>query len=94
MSRNFRQVTFNRSEFSFDILVLNIRYVYFRSQSSNLFYLFDNKLDFVLAYYFVKSEITKYNIDKFLSNLLMKLITKKLLYYNINKWIEKLSNIS
>lgn len=55
-----------------------------KSQSSNLFYPFNDKLDFVLAHYFAESEITKFNNDKFLSNLLMKPITENLSYCNIN----------
>ena len=35
----------------------------------------------------------KYNDDKFLSNLLIKTIIKKFLYFNIDEWIKKLSTI-
>ena len=47
----------------------------------------------MLAHYFADSEITKRNDDKFLTNLLMKPITKNLSYCNANNWMEKLSAI-
>ena len=76
---------FSKSEFPFGTSVLNTRYEHFRSQNNNLFYPFNNQRDYALADYFAKSETTKRNIDKFLSNLLMKPITKKLSYCNANK---------
>ena len=63
------------------------------SRSSNLFYLFNAQLDYVLVYYFIELETAKRNIDKFLSNSFMNPITKKLSYRNVNEWIEKLSTI-
>lgn len=68
-----------------NILVLDTLYKYLRSQNNKLFYLFNDQLDYILAYYFTKSETTKRNIDRFFINLLMKLITKKLLYRNRDK---------
>ena len=82
---NFKGVTFNKSEFSIGTLVLNIRYEHSESQNSNLFYPFNDQLDYALADYFAESETTKCNIDKFLSNLLMKPITKKLSYCNVDE---------
>ncbi len=64
------------------------------SQSNNPFHLFNDQLDYVLAHYFAESETIKHNVDKFLSNPLMKSIIKKLSYCNIDKWIEKLFTIS
>ncbi len=93
LSRNFREVTFSESEFSIGTPVSDTRYVHPGSQNSNLFYPFNYQLDYILAHYFSESETTKHNVDKFLSNLLMKLITKKLLYCNIDESMEKLSAI-
>lgn len=76
---------FNKPEFLASILVLDTRYKYLENQNNNLFYLFNLQLDYALAYYFAKSEIIKCNINKFLSNLLIMLISKNLLYHNINK---------
>lgn len=86
-------MTLNKSKFLANILVLDIQYKHLRSPNNNLFYFFNVQLDDVLIYYFAKSEINKCNINSFFTNLLMKLIIKKLLYYNAYKWIEKLSAI-
>lgn len=76
LSQNFRHVIFSKSKFLVSILVLNTRYEYFRREISNLIYLFNNQFDFVLAENFTECEIFKHNIDKFLSNLLIKFILK------------------
>lgn len=76
---------FSESEFLAGIPVLDTRYKYPRIQNNNLFFLFNDHLDYVLAYYFADSEITKCNIDKFFTNLLKKPIIKKLSYYNIDE---------
>lgn len=89
----FREVTFSKSEFPVGIPVLKTRYRYFGNQKENLYYLFKDKVDYALAYYFEKSETMKRNSDKFFSNLLMKPITKKLSYQNIDEEMEKLSSI-
>lgn len=78
-------MTFIESKFLASILVLDTRYKYFRSQNNNSFYLFNNQVVYTLVHYFANSETTKNNIDKFLTNFLIKLITKHLLYYNGNK---------
>ncbi len=93
MSRNFKEVTFGKSKFLVGTPVLDIRYEDPRSQNNNPFYPFNDQLDYTLANYFAKSETTKHNVDKFLSNPLMKLITKKFSYRNADKWMEKLSAI-
>lgn len=72
---------------------MNTRYKNLKSQNGNLFYFFNNQLDYALDYYFADSETIKRNVDKFFTNLLMKLIIKNLLYQNVNEWIEKLSAI-
>ena len=86
-------MTFSKSKFLIGIPVSDTQYKHFKSQNNNLFYLFNNQLDYVLAYYFAELETTKCNINRFLTNLLMKLITKKLLYCNADVSMEKLSNI-
>ncbi len=85
MSWNFRKVTFSESDFPVDTSVLDTRYERLGSQNNNWFYLFNDQLDYALANNFAKSKTTKYNIDKFLSNLLIKPIIKKLSYWNANE---------
>ncbi len=92
-SRNFRKVTFSESEFPVGTPVSDTRYVHPGSRSNNPFHSFNDQLDYALAHYFAESETTKRNVDKFLSNPLMKLITKKLSYRNADEWMEKLSAI-
>lgn len=93
MSSNFREVIFSKSEFQTSILVLNTRYIYLKSENNNLVDPFNDKLDYILAYWFAELETIKCNIDKFLTNLLVKPIIKMLLYCNIDKWIKTLSTI-
>lgn len=76
---------FSKYEFLIITPVLDIRYEHPKSLNNNLFYWFNNQLDYVLVDYFVELETTRDNINKFLSNLLIKFITKKLSYYNANK---------
>ena len=87
-------MTFSESEFLAGTPVLDTKYKHPRSQNNNPFYSFNGQLDYALAYYFANLEITKRNVDKFLTNLLMKPITKNLSYCNADEWIEKLSAIS
>lgn len=56
--------------------ISDIKYKYLGYQYDIIIYLFDNEVDYALIYYFVESKITKDNIDKFLSNPLMKSIMK------------------
>ena len=88
-SSSLRDVRFGEQEFPAGTLVSNIKYDHLGLQNDNLFYLFYNQLDYVLAHYFTESETTKGNVDKFLFNLLMVLLTGKLSYQNTNKWLEK-----
>ncbi len=85
LSQNFREVTFSKSEFPIGTPVSDTRYVHHGSQSNNPFHLFNDQLDYALAHYFAELETIKCNIDKFLSNSLMKPITKKLLYCNADE---------
>ncbi len=75
------------------IPVLDIKYHHPGSQDDNPFHPFNDQLDYALVTYFAEFEATKDNVDRFLSNLLMSLLTEKLSYRNIDKWIEKLSDI-
>lgn len=81
---------FNNSKFIAGISILDTRYKYFKSKNNNLIYSFNSQIDYILVYYFINFEIPKCNINKFLINFLIKLITKNLLYQNANKLIEKL----
>ena len=67
LSLSLREVRFNEQKFSTIILVSDIKYDYPESQNNNPFYLFNDQLDYALAYYFAEPETTKSNIDKFLS---------------------------
>ena len=80
LSSSLKEVRFNIEEFATGILVSNIKYNEFGFQNNNLFYLFHNQLNYGLAKYFAKSEIAKNILDKFLSELLMALLTEKLFY--------------
>ena len=91
---SLREVRFSEQELPTGTPVSNIKYDHLESKDNNLFYLFHNQLDYTLAYYFAKSENTKGNVNKFLSNQLMVPLTKKLSYQNTDKWMEKLLKIS
>lgn len=69
----------NKSEFLVGILIFDIKYKYLKIPNKNLFNLFNNQVNYVLTHYFVELRTTKYNIDKFFFNPLMKFIIKKLL---------------
>lgn len=85
---------FSKSEFLVGRPLSNTRYEHPGSQNDNPFYLSNDQLDYALAHYFTESETTKGNVDKFLLNYLMKPITKKLSYWNVNERMEKLCIIS
>ena len=89
-----REKWFSSHEFSSDISIIDKKYKYLRSKYKNSFYFFNNQLEYSLAHDFAKSEITKANVNKFSTDLLIALLTKKLSYKNANKWIEKLLEIS
>ena len=84
-SSSLKEVRFNKHEFPTGIPVSNIKYDHPGSQNDNVFYPFHNQLDYILAYYFAMSEITKGKVNKFLSNPLIALLIKKLSYQNANK---------
>ena len=49
------------------------------------FYLFNSSLNKILVYYFAKFEIIKKNVEKFLFNLFIILLTKRLSHKNTQK---------
>ena len=73
---------FSESEFLAGILVLDIRYEHPGCQNINLFYAFNDQLDYILTHYFAELGTRKRNFNKSLFNLLINSITKKLLYCN------------
>ncbi len=92
-SSSLREVRFSDQEFAAGTPVSNTKYNHPGFQNNNLFHPFHDQLDYRLAKYFAESEITKSNVDKFLSDLLMAPLTEKLSYQNADKWMEKLSEI-
>lgn len=57
------KITFIKSEIPICISVLDIRYGHLRNQNNNPLYLFNDQLNYVLTYYFAKSETIKCNIS-------------------------------
>ena len=88
-----REGWFTRNEFLASTPISNIKYNHREVKHQNSFYLFHNQLNNALAHYFVESEATKSNVNKFLSDLLMTPLTKKLLFKNADEWIKKLLEI-
>ena len=85
LSVSLREVRFSEQEFIINKPILNIKYLHIGSQNNKAFHLFNDQQDYTLTIYFVESEITKDNVNKSLSNLLMAPFTKKLSYQNSNK---------
>lgn len=85
----FREEIFRKSKFLTGISILDIRYKYPGTQNNNLFYPFNNQLNYGLAQYFVKSKKIKCNVNKFFTNIFIKYITKRPLYYNANKQLKE-----
>lgn len=50
LSSTFKEVTFNKSEFSTGILVLDTRYLHLKSQNNNPFYLLNDYFDYRLTH--------------------------------------------
>lgn len=94
LSVSLREVRFHKQEFPAGKSISNIKYFYPSSQNNNLFHLFNDQLDYILATYFAKSKTIKGNVNKFHSNRLIVPLIEKLFYGDIDKWIEKLSNTS
>lgn len=88
-----KEVWLGIQEFFADKSVLDIKYYHPGSQNNNHFYLFNDKLDYVLVNHFAESETTKNNVDRYLPDPLIALLTKKLSYQKADKYMKKLSNI-
>lgn len=88
-SSYFIKVWFCKQDFSADKSISNIKYNYSGSQNNNLFNLFNDQQNYILANYFEKLETVKSNVDKFLFDLLTALFTEKQSYQNYDKWREK-----
>ena len=86
-------MTFSKYKFPADTPIFDTRYKHLESQNNNPFYFFHGQLVYALAHYFADLETTKCNFDKFLTNSLMKPITKDFLYCDADKWTEKLFTI-
>ena len=85
LSSSLREVRFSDQEFAAGIPISNIKYNNPKFQNNNFFYLFHDQLDYGLAKYSAESKITKSNVDKFLSELLMAPLIEKLSYQNVDK---------
>lgn len=85
LSLSLKEVRFYKLEFTTSKPVSNIKYYHLGFFKNNLFYLFNDQLNYVLANYFTKFETIKSNVNRFLSDLLMVLFIKKLSYQNTNK---------
>lgn len=71
----------------------DIKYYHLGFQNDNLYYLFNDQLNYMLSNYFKEFETKKCNVNQFLSDPLMAPFIKKRFYQNVDKWIEKLSKI-
>ena len=88
-----REESFSSHKFIAGISILDKKYKYLRSKYKISFYPFNDQLDYGLAHYFAKLEITKGKVNKFLTDPLMTSLTKKLSYKNTDEWMEKLLEI-
>ncbi len=78
-----REECFSSHEFPSGIPISDEKYKHPGSKHKNSFYLFNDQLDFGLAHYFVESETTKGNVNKFLTDHLMVSLIQKLFYKNL-----------
>ena len=85
LSSSLRKVRFNDQEFVISTPISSIKYNHPGFQNNNPFYLFHNQLNYQQAKYFAKFEMTKSNVDKFLSEPLMALLIRKQSYQNTDK---------
>ena len=85
LSLSLRKIRFSKQEFSASKPILDIKYYHLGSQNNNLFYPFNDQLNYALVNYFAKFEIIKSNVIRFLSNLLIAPFTEKLFYQNSDK---------
>lgn len=80
-----REKWFNSHEFPAGTFISDKKYKHPESKHKNIFYPFNNQLDYALAHYFTKSKTTKGNVNKFLTNPLIAPLTKNLSYKNAIK---------
>lgn len=80
LSLFIKKIRLSKQKFPAGTFISYIKYDHLKSQNDNLFDLFNDQLDYVLAHCFIESEIIKDNINRFLSNLLITLFIKKLSY--------------
>ena len=84
-SSSLREEWFTGKEFPAGTPVSDIKYNHPGLKHQNSFYPFNDQLDYALAHYFAESEMTKGNVNKFLSDPLITLLTKKLSYKNADE---------
>ena len=82
---SLREEWFIGNKFPAGTPVSDIKYNHPGLKHQNSFYPFNDQLDYTLAHYFAESEITKGNVNKFLSNPLMTPLIKKLSYKNADE---------
>ena len=80
LSFSLKEVWLSKQEFLASIPISNLKYNYLESQNNNTFYPLNDQLNYALAHYFAGLKITKDNVDKFLFDLLIAPLTKKLFY--------------
>lgn len=80
-----RKKRFSRNKFPADIPISDIKYNNLGLKQQNSFYLFYNQLAYTLTHSFVKSKIIKDSVNKFLFDLLITSLTKKLSYKNTDE---------
>ena len=80
-----REEWFSSYKFPTGTRILDIKYRYPGSKYNSSFYPFNDQLDYALAHYFVESKTIKSNVNKFLTDLLMAPLTKKLSYKDVDE---------
>lgn len=85
LSLFLKNVRFYKEKFFVSELVLNIKNYYPNFQNNDLFYLLNNVLDYTTTNYFARFKSIKIKINKYLSDLLIARLIKKLFYQNSNK---------
>lgn len=81
----FKEKIFSEFKYVVSTPILDIRYKQWESQNNNMFYSLKKNINYALRHHFANSKISKYNINKFFTNFLIKFITKNLLFYNVDK---------
>lgn len=73
-----RKKWFSSHKFLIKIKISDIKYRHLGSKHTSSFYLFNDQLNYTMAYYFARLETIKGNMNEFLTNLLMAFFTEKL----------------